>query len=107
GFKNELGTIELKRGSEAADPQHVKLYPVIAATIRFAWTTTSLQGGETTSSETTIEVGEGVPPMPLSPDTMHLLRPVQVGNKLTLQSGPAFWGGAMMVAPPWVRRAPA
>lgn len=106
GFQSESGRIELKRDTTEQEPQEVKLYPAISATIRFAWTTTSLQGGETTSNETTIEVGEGVPPMPFSPDTMHLLRPIQVGNKLTLQSGPAFWGGAMIVASPWVRRAP-
>jgi hypothetical protein len=108
GFKPENGRVELKRDSEQPEPTRVKLYPAMAATIRFAWSTTSLQGdGGTTSNETTIELGEGVPPMPYSPDTMHLLRPVQVGDKLTLQSGPPFFGGAMAAAlAPWVRQVP-
>jgi protocatechuate 3,4-dioxygenase beta subunit len=107
GFKNEFGRVELKRGSAEADPQHVKLYPTIAATIRFAWSATAPQSGELISNETTIEIGEGIPPMPYSPETMNFLRPVQDRDKLVLQYSPQFWGGPMAMATPWVRRAPA
>jgi hypothetical protein len=106
GFKNEFGSVELKRGSEEADPQRVKLYPMIAATIRFAWSATSPQSGENTTNETTIEIGEGIPPMPYGPETMNFLRPVQDRDQLMLQYAPQFWGGPMAMATPWVRRAP-
>jgi hypothetical protein len=109
GFKSENGGIELKRDSAERDPQRVKLYPAIAATIRFAWSATSLQGdGGTTHNETTIEFGEGVPPLPYNPDMMNLLRPVQVDDKLSLQSGPPYFGGPMSAGmETWARRVPA
>lgn len=83
GFKSEMGGVVLKPGTTDQNEQRVKLHPAIAATIRFAWSTTSLQGdGATTTNEATIKVGEGIPPLPYSPDTMNFLRPVQEGSKL-------------------------
>lgn len=108
GLKSESGGVELKPASTDQNEQRVELYPIIAATIRFAWSTTSLQGNsETTTNEATIKVGEGIPPMPYSPDTMNFLRPVQDGDKLTLQSGPPYFGGPMAAAmTTWVRQVP-
>ena len=107
GFKSEGGAVELKSDSKEHEEQRVELYPVMSGSVRLAWTTTGLQGdGAVTNGEATLPFGEGENPMRYGPDSVTFLRPQQVKDRLTLQSGPPYFGPMMGGASSWVRRVP-
>ncbi len=111
GFNSEGGSVELNADTAKREAQRIEIYPMLSATIRVVWIAKSSQGEETaTTGETALRVGVGTQPtMPYGhgPDSVTFLRPMQVKDRLTLQSGPPFFAGPMMAGMTfWVRRAP-
>lgn len=107
GFKSNGGEVEIESGDKDLE-QKVELFPTMAATIRIVWMTKGVQGElVSTKSEAVLKLGEGVQPMPYGPDSMNFLRPIQVGDQISLQSGPPYFGGPMMQGvETWIRSVP-
>src|SRR5690606_14333035 len=92
-----------------SEPQvnRVALYPLLQATLRVEWTSTSaLNDGATTTGESTINLGRPTQPLhPHGSEALTFLRPVQVRDQIHMQFGQMFHAGPMLPgSPPWIRR---